>query len=212
MLLAITVLSVVSALLFSQSKQGDEHIVFARIEYDRETSRKMPNGTGDLTTLICNPLLFIDISGKRFCNEEEIFNHKIPVHSNSDVFCSSMIIIIDSGLIRRIAVEGLNSVFDCIDHISDKSTLSPCMVHALQEPRDFTSALEDAVNAGLAKKADSIEALSKELFMDNLVSEIDSYNELCLKKKDFQFNKSTQYLNSIKDGPFYAVCVNLMID
>ncbi|MBQ3703801.1 MAG: FAD-dependent oxidoreductase [Oscillospiraceae bacterium] len=58
-----------------------------------------------------------------------------------------------------------------------------------------------------AYKADTIEALAELIGIDPavLTKTVEDYNALCEKGEDTQFGKKADYLNPIKDGPFYAV-------
>ena len=69
--------------------------------------------------------------------------------------------------------------------------------------------MAQAVAAGIAVKADSIESLAKALGMENLVAEVSAYNALCASGSDTQFFKDTKFLYPVKQGPYYAVLTRL---
>lgn len=77
--------------------------------------------------------------------------------------------------------------------------------------------LDAAVEAGNAKKGETIAALAEQVGVDpaTLQATVDRYNELCKAGKDADFGKTDEHmkklgieggnLNAIENGPFYAV-------
>lgn len=84
------------------------------------------------------------------------------------------------------------------------------MTEDLRTPTDYTEVFEDAVNCGVAFKADSVEELAEITGMENLVEEVNRYNTLCESGKDTDFFKDPHFLNPVKEGEtVYAVKVAL---
>ena len=65
----------------------------------------------------------------------------------------------------------------------------------------------DEIAQGLVKKADTIEALAKEIGVDpkGLAEQVKDYNQFCATGVDKQFNRPKKLLKPLDKGPFYAV-------
>lgn len=189
------------------------------MKYDSANTKKMPHGTGALTELVRNPLLFVDNTGKRFGDETEAYESAALGTMMYNLPNAEMVIILDQGIIDDVAKRGLADVF--VDrwgtmygkHLvysenGSKKDLDK-LTDALRTPKDYTSTMEEAVAAGVAVKADSIEELAKALNMDKLVSEVAYYNELCAAKNDTEFFKNAKFMNAVDQGPYYAVLTRL---
>lgn len=189
------------------------------MKYDSAKSKEMPNGTGALTELIRNPLLFVDKTGLRFGNEEEAYESAALGTMMYNLPEAKMYVVLDQGIVDDIAENGLADVFvDRWGHVYgqgvtyvengeevnlDEST------DKLRTPTDYTSTLEEAVAAGLAYKADSIEELAELVGMENLVDTVAHYNELCAAGEDTDFYKDAQFLDAVDEGPYYVVETSL---
>ena len=64
--------------------------------------------------------------------------------------------------------------------------------------------IDDAVSAGWAFKADTIEALAQAIDAPELVETLDEYNGYCADGNDEQFYKPACFLQPVTTGPFYA--------
>lgn len=67
--------------------------------------------------------------------------------------------------------------------------------------------LDAGIEMGFIFKADTIEELAKAIDIDSsaLKNTIENYNNYCENGKDEQFNKDAQFLETIGEGPYYAV-------
>lgn len=100
--------------------------------------------------------------------------------------------ILDQGTIDIFAEKGLPR---SLKPLSDRTKLT--------ELKDMIKKAEDS-NLSFLTKANSIEELAKKLNLPQLLSTVQRYNELAIKKYDSDFEKETKYLYPISKGPFYA--------
>lgn len=188
------------------------------MRYDSENSKKMGN-TSDLTKLVRNPLLFVNNEGVRFGNEEEAYESAAlgtMMYNQPD---AEMYIILDTALIERVKEKGLAEVFvDRWAHMYGQGikfseaghvTDIDASTEEWRAPKDYTDTMEEAVKAGVAVKADTIEELAALLDAPYLVEEVAHYNEMAARGEDNQFYKDAKFMYPVNNGPFYAVIVNL---
>lgn len=64
---------------------------------------------------------------------------------------------------------------------------------------------DSLVEAGQVFEGNTIEELAGKLGMTELTSTVERYNELSKKGLDEDFNKDSEYMKSVDEGPFYAV-------
>jgi len=185
------------------------------MKYDSAKSKEMPNGTGKLTELVRNPLLFVDKYGNRFGNEEEAYESAALGTMMYNLPDAKMYIVLDQGVVDAVAEKGLAEVFvdrwahfygQGVSYVENGKTVDlDASTENLRTPKDYTEALEEAVAAGVAYKADSIEELAQVLGMDNLTETVNTYNQLCADKDDTQFHKDAKFLYAVEEGPYYIV-------
>lgn len=188
------------------------------MKYDSENSKKLKN-TSDLTNLVRNPLLFVNNEGRRFGSEEEAYESAAlgtMMYNQPD---GEMFVILDTGIIKDVAKKGLAEVFvDRWAHMYGKGiTYSEsghvadidAMTNAWRAPKDYTSVMEEAVQAGLVVKADSIEELGKLLQTPYLAEEVANYNQMAANGEDTQFFKDSKFMYELNEGPYYGVIVKL---
>lgn len=67
--------------------------------------------------------------------------------------------------------------------------------------------LDAGIEMGFIFKADTIEELAQAIDMNssNLKNTVETYNNYCTNGQDEEFNKDSQYLEAIGEGPYYAV-------
>lgn len=72
---------------------------------------------------------------------------------------------------------------------------------------DIEAVLDAAVEQGLAFKGDTLEELAETAGMqpEVLVASVARYEELCAQGRDLDFNKPAQYMDSLENGPYYAI-------
>ena len=175
----------------------------------------MPNGTGKLTELVRNPLLFVDKYGNRFGNEEEAYESAALGTMMYNLPDAKMYIVLDQGIVDDVAEKGLADVFvdrwghfygQGVSYVENGKTVDlDASTENLRTPRDYTETLEEAVAAGVAYKADSIEELAQTLGMDSLTETVDTYNQLCADGNDTQYHKDAHFLYAVDEGPYYVV-------
>ncbi len=185
------------------------------MKYDGAKSKEMPNGTGRLTELVRNPLLFVDKYGNRFGNEEEAYESAALGTMMYNLPDAKMYIVLDQGIVDDVAEKGLADVFvdrwahfygQGVSYVENGKTVDlDASTENLRTPRDYTEALEEAVAAGLAYKADSIEELEQTLGMDHLTETVNTYNQLCADQNDTQYHKDAHFLYAVDEGPYYVV-------
>ncbi len=185
------------------------------MKYDGAKSKEMPNGTGRLTELVRNPLLFVDKYGNRFGNEEEAYESAALGTMMYNLPDAKMYIVLDQGIVDDVAEKGLADVFvdrwahfygQGVSYVENGKTVDlDASTENLRTPRDYTEALEEAVAAGLAYKAHSIEELEQTLGMDHLTETVNTYNQLCADQNDTQYHKDAHFLYAVDEGPYYVV-------
>ncbi|MBE5962177.1 MAG: FAD-dependent oxidoreductase [Lachnospiraceae bacterium] len=182
-------------------------------------AKQMENSSA-LTELVRNPLLFVNNVGQRFGNEEEAYESAAlgtMMYNQPD---AEMYIIVTQDLIDEVAKVGLAEVFvDRWGHLygqglvyneAGKDHDLDAMCEAWREPKDYTATIEDAVNCGVAFKANSVAELAEILGMEYLEEEVARYNEFCAAGEDLDFHKDPQFLDAVEDGnTIYAVKVKL---
>ena len=184
--------------------------------YEAEAKKKMKDSSS-LTNLVRNPLLFVNNKGYRFGNEEEAYESAalstmIYTQPNAEMY-----IILDQGIVKEVAEKGLASVFaDRWGHLYGKGVSYieaghlqdlDTMAEENRAPFDYTDVLEDAVQAGVAFKADSIEELAELIETPYLATEVANYNQMAKDGEDTQFFKDAKYMYALENAPYYAVKV-----
>ncbi|MEN1761351.1 FAD-dependent oxidoreductase [Anoxynatronum sibiricum] len=186
--------------------------------YDADKSKNMTNPR-ELTELVRNPLMFVNKEGKRFGSEEEAYESAALGNMMYNQPNAEMFIILDTGIIERVAEEGLAKVFvDRWGHMygqgikfmeAGREQNIDALTEAWRMPRDYTAVMEEAVEAGLAIKADTIEELARLLDAPYLVEEVAYYNTMAANGKDTQFYKDASFMNPVAQAPYYAVVTKL---
>ena len=199
------------------AEEGIEVAQWFGMKYGPEA--KQMESSSKLTELVRNPLLFVNSRGERFCNEEEAYESAALgtyMYNQPD---GDMYIILNDSIIKEVAEKGLAEVFaDRWGHLYGQGLTYQeaghvkdldAMCEANRTPYDYSATIEDAVKCGGAFEADSIEKLAELINAPYLVEEVNNYNEMCKNGKDTQFYKESKYMNSLEEGTFYAVKVDL---
>ncbi|WP_235070529.1 FAD-dependent oxidoreductase [Turicibacter sp. TJ11] len=184
--------------------------------FEAEAKKKMQDSSA-LTDLVRNPLLFVNNKGYRFGNEEEAYESaalSTMIYTQPD---AEMYIILDQGIVEQVAEKGLASVFaDRWGHLYGKGVSYieaghlkdiDKMAEANRAPFDYSAVLADAVQAGVAFTANSIEELAELIGAPYLVEEVANYNQMANNGEDTQFFKDSKYMYALEKGPYYAVKV-----
>ena len=103
-------------------------------------------------------------------------------------------------------VDGLNSGKDAWTLCgADEVNWRTGMMTLKDKPlENVQGSIDDAVSAGWAFKADTIEALAQAIDAPELVETLDEYNGYCADGNDEQFYKPACFLQPVTTGPFYA--------
>ncbi|QNO14269.1 FAD-dependent oxidoreductase [Alkalicella caledoniensis] len=77
------------------------------------------------------------------------------------------------------------------------------------DEKSYNDRVAGAVQANMAFEADTIEELAGKIGIkpEVLKTTVERYNELCVKGKDLDFNKPSQYMVPINQGKFYALAM-----
>ncbi|HAX72570.1 MAG TPA: FAD-binding protein [Firmicutes bacterium] len=202
------------------AEKGTNVAQFFGMSYETEAKNKMENSS-ELTEFVRHPLLFVNNTGKRFTNEEVAYESVAIATALYEQPDGEGYIIFNQSIVDEVALKSLATVFDDrwghlygqgvsyveSGHLKDLDQSA----EENRTPKDFSPVIEDAVNAGVAFKANSIEELAQMLGMDYLVDEVANYNEMCAEGEDTQFFKDSKYLNNLEEGPFFAVKIKTRV-
>lgn len=199
-------------------KTGQDVAQWFGMKFDSDNGKKMKS-TADLTSFVRNPLLFVNKNGDRFGSEEEAYESAALGTMMYNQPEAEMYIVLDTAILNKVANKGLADVFvDRWAHMYGKGikftesghvTDIDKVTDALRKPKDYTSVMEEAVKAGVAVKADTIEKLAKLINAPNLVKEVANYNKMATSGKDTQFYKDSKFMNPVSKAPYYAVITKL---
>ena len=140
------------------------------------------------------PNLFVNLDGNRFYNEAVVENPVFSVNAiarQKDRICYS---IIDQKMLDNYNENGL----DLVNVVTSSMDMSY-----------FMKELEEAQKNGsdVLVIADTIEELAQKTGInpEGLVTTLESYNEMCQKGSDPEFNKKARYLVPFTGGKYYAL-------
>lgn len=147
-----------------------------------------------LTQLLLTPQLWVNLNGKRFANEDTVYD--TVEWANTGWAAGGKYYFVVDQTTLNIFTKGKNSL--------EVSQAGP---GADTESGNFTELAQHAVEAKTAFKGSTLEELAKNAGMKPKIftATIDKYNMAVKTKKDNEFSKSSKSLVfPIKDGPFYA--------
>lgn len=130
-----------------------------------------------------NNAVMVGADGRRFMNEATHSKHgRVPYHN---------------GWTPLVMPDKAFMIFD------EEARKSECIYES------WSKDSEKEIASGMVKKADTVEALARELGIDpaGLRRQIDFYNEQCEKGEDLQFKREKRYLKPLLTAPFYGVKV-----
>ena len=171
---------------------------------------------GDVWNLVEFPLLWVNENGKRFCNEEVVFDYSQMGNALYEQPDAVAWMIFDQGLVDTVKAKGTIALADIYGAWKDTPQRymefnEPCDTAAnyrgQNTPYDFTPFLEEGQKAGIVVKADRLEDLGAKagINAENYRKTAASYAAMVKGGKDSQFFKSAKYLYSLDKGPYYAV-------
>jgi fumarate reductase flavoprotein subunit len=80
-------------------------------------------------------------------------------------------------------------------------------------PHDWRTGVKKALNAGIIKKADTIEGLADQLGLKReiLTESVKGWNQVCAKGDDPEFGYEPSWLIPIAKGPFYGMRIGMQM-
>ena len=156
------------------------------------------NYSGNLSKFGEFPLLYVDPSGKRFFNEEGVFDSAISANSLASVGGDAYIIF-DQQTIDRMVKNGIEVPNSFTDADFREGGL---------DFSDFQAEIDQYVAEGVVKKADTLEELAEILNMDaaTLTETVTNYNKYVETGVDEEFYKDAKSLvYDVTTKPYYAV-------
>lgn len=143
------------------------------------------------------PFLKVNLNGERFCNESgpyEFMLHSMemqPDHTYCDIFDAN----------NEEYTKQFEEVGCCRLWPFDNGAISNRSYESCWQSN------EDLIEKGYIVKADTLEELAEGLNIpvDNFVSTVERYNELCAKGHDDDFNKAPHRMTPVDTAPFYGV-------
>ena len=145
--------------------------------------------------------LLVNNQGRRFSNEGKFANLPLALGGAISLVGGKYYAVVDQAY-----VDGLNSGKDAWTLCgADEVNWRTGMMTLKDKPlENVQGSIDDAVSAGWAFKADTIEALAQAIDAPELVETLDEYNGYCADGNDEQFYKPACFLQPVTTGPFYA--------
>ncbi len=140
------------------------------------------------------PLLWVNQDAKRFCNEM-VSENNFSYSGNSQIKQKRVVSILTKAQMDQFVNEG--SIFGCAQYIARGQKLTKLW--------DQYNALVSGGSTDVYQ-ADSIAGLAEQagLDADALQTTVDEYNDYCDTGVDLEFEKDSQYLLPVEEGPFYG--------
>ncbi len=140
------------------------------------------------------PNFFVNLDGKRFYDEAVVENPVFSVNAIARQKGRTAYSIIDQAMLDHYNKEGL----DLVNVVTSSMDMSY-----------FMKELEEAQKNGsdVLFTAESLEELAEKTGIDKegLIQSIESYNEMCYKGTDTEFNKQAKYMIPFSGGTYYAL-------
>lgn len=168
----------------------------AKSKVTQKTSKKHLAGFSDnpLTRVLLTPLMWVDPDGRRFTNEDTVYDTVLWANAAYNVGGMYYILVDTKTLEAYTAGKELE--------------VSKAGPGATDKPGDFVKLADKSVAEGTAFKGDSLEELAKNagLNYENLKASVEKYNHSVEIKNDTEFAKKGIYLKyAVETGPFYAI-------
>lgn len=168
----------------------------AKSKVTQNTSKKHLAGFSDnpLTRILLTPLMWVDPDGRRFTNEDTVYDTVLWANAAYNVG-GMYYILVDT--------KTLNAYTE-----GTKLEVSKAGPGATDKPGDFVKLAEEAVVGEVGFKGSTLEELAKSAGMnaDYLREAVTRYNEAIKTGKDVEFAKSEKSLvYSVEEGPFYLL-------
>lgn len=152
----------------------------------------------DLNTVSFQPHLWVNKNGIRYTNEE----NQIPLQYGGTLLFNQpdqkQFIIFDQKILDTMSTEGIDLGQRNWPHDPAPITTLPESIEAGAVNGRTASG---ATIEELAANAEDVMGVDAE----NLLATIEEYNQMCADGHDYWFNKRSEYLRPIEEGPFYIV-------
>lgn len=159
--------------------------------------RPGPRGVGTtnhVSATAKQPHLWLTPKGERFCNE--IIMLEWPFAGNAlERIGGTMYVVYDQATLdHMVKDQGIDLGVGVMVPVGTKLS-------------NFSKEWDEAVKAGWAFKADTLDGLAKATGMDpaKFKKTVEAYNGFCAVRHDAEFAKDPKYLREVKTGPFYAI-------
>lgn len=148
--------------------------------------------------------LALDPAGNRFMNEEKFMTAELEEGGSA---------------LRRVGHCFILLTQENLDSLINHGVLEFCSEEFIRREEmrcdlsdgypNLGSDMEECLEKGAAFKADTLDELCSLAGFDSatFLKAVDDYNEACKKGSDEIFGKSSEFLNPLEKGPFYAVHV-----
>ena len=178
-------------------KAGEHSALIHAAEFDGlSTSSAGSHGMVDsnlLVRVLKTPLLWVDPAGRRFANEELIYDTVYWANAGYSVG-GKYFVVVDGKTLDAYTADKLPF------EVSGAGPANPT------GKGDFRALMEEAVRQGVAFKADTLEELAQKAGFETkgFVSDVKAYNQAVSSGKD-PFGKPAEFLKfKVEKGPFYA--------
>lgn len=142
--------------------------------------------------------LLVDNQGNRFMDEGKMCDATMFT-SEPCLRLGKYYLVVDKAYLDKV------STTPVLDMIPAAEKMVPMLQQALQGVvlKDIYAEFDTAIAEGWGFKADTVEAMAKQLNMTNLAETLSSYNQFCKDGEDTQFYKEQKYLTALESGPYY---------
>jgi len=163
---------------------------------------------GGLAPFIHIPVLWVDKEGKRYYNEEQVYDNALVANALVSVGGKGFIVF-DQAMVDKfkIAKTGLHDSFAniSVDRVIPGGQSGPLP--------NVQKDLDGAAKDNTVFKADTLEKLAEKAGFDKdaFIQQVADYNKYVQTGKDEQFGKPAEYMKyNVKKGPFYALEVTVV--
>lgn len=159
-------------------------------------------------TLTCLPFLWLDREGKRFTNEDLVYDFALwgdTVYANGGYYY----FLLDQQLVQFLKTKSLNwtSSFERTFRLLDGKP----MTHQVGPFATIEADLQEAISENAAFKGNTLTELAEKMNVNaaNLTQAVKRYNQLVEKGTDSDFYKKPEFMSiGVKQAPFYAIRAN----
>ncbi len=171
---------------------------------------------GDVWRLGSYPFLWVNRDGKRFCNEESIYEYAAAGNILYEQPDGMAWVIFNQDTVDLIKQKGTIALDDIYGrwknnpqkYMEFNAPVDTVELNNSQEtPYDLTPFLEEGIKTGEVVKGSTFEELGQKSKMDKQTFDITmkKYAESIANRKDNQFFKDPKYLYNLDKGPYYAM-------